>query len=198
MTALISIAQLAWWRKSDGVLQPSGVLSPAIIFDRNLPVSFHKLTIKTAVKSLLFGTFCCTLPDMRDTIYAMKTTQIFMLCLVACTLLAGCATHQTNVVRQTLQTYQVGVTKFKDFKKDADLIELAHQTNSPLPSIRYEVSKESPWKLYGQGEESTFHNWVFTKKWKYEVGDSKNKICTLWFDANGTLVNISMDVSAMP
>ena len=119
----------------------------------------------------------------------MKFTHIFILCWGLFSV--GCATQQKNVVRQTLQSYQVGVTKFKDFKRDARLIDVSHQTSTPLQSRSYSLPPDSPWKLYGKGEDVSFRKGTFSHKWKFVVGDAEGAVCALWFDSSGTLVDIS-------
>ena len=42
---------------------------------------------------------------------------------MATALLVACHSQPSDVVRKTIQTYQVGVTTFADFKKDASLEE---------------------------------------------------------------------------
>ena len=119
----------------------------------------------------------------------MKFAHIFGFCFSL--FLVGCATQQTSVVRQTLQSYQVGVTKFKDFKRDAGFIDVSHQTDTAIQARRYGVPVGSPWKLYGEGQDTSFRNGTFSQKWKFVVGDTDGAISTLWFDSSGTLVDIS-------
>ena len=121
----------------------------------------------------------------------MRLIQILTVCSGIGILCAGCASQQPNTVRQTLQSYQVGVTKFKDFKRDAGLIELSHKADEGLQAQRYGVPLESRWKLYGEGQNASFSHWSSTFTWKFVVGDTDEAICTLWFDASGTLVAIS-------
>ena len=119
----------------------------------------------------------------------MRFAHIFILC--SGLLFAGCATQQTSVVQQTLQSYRVGVTKFDDFKRDAGLVELPSQVDSPQQAGRYKVPVGSPWRLYSQGQSSNFQHWTWTQKWSFVVGDTNEALSTLWFDASGTLVDIS-------
>ncbi len=78
-----------------------------------------------------------------------------------------------DVVRKTIQTYQIGVTTFTDFKKDANLEEMkpvsdkptTHQyldpqlgsMDSKIPGALpiYTTGENSPWKILEQGAESS-------------------------------------------
>jgi hypothetical protein len=78
-----------------------------------------------------------------------------------------------DVVRKTIQTYQVGVTTFTDFKEDAKLEEMKPDSNkTPTHSYLnpeldsmdtkfpgalpfYTTSENSPWKILEQGAESS-------------------------------------------
>jgi len=119
----------------------------------------------------------------------MKIAHIFCLCLSIG--LVGCAERQTRSVGRSLQSYHAGVTEFKDFKRDAALVELPGQTDPVLPARSYTVPAGSPWKLYGRVYERGGYTWVTSRKWKFVVGDTNGAIATLSFESNGALIGIT-------
>jgi hypothetical protein len=93
-------------------------------------------------------------------------------------LMAACGSQPSDVVRKTIQTYQIGVTTFADFKKDASLEEMKPDSDKPpthsylnpeLDSVDskmpggsqfYTTSKKNPWQILEQNTESVseFHS----------------------------------------
>jgi hypothetical protein len=117
--------------------------------------------------------------------------------------IAGCASPRpnVNVVANTLQTYRVGKTTFKDFKGDSGLVvrELPKQQSylNPSPQLEpktqtvYVVPKGSPWKIYETGQNWSLLNGNFSQSTRFVVGDNDRPISILAFDGKGNLTGIS-------
>jgi hypothetical protein len=123
-------------------------------------------------------------------------------------LLSGCVAPRDNQVRQKLNVYQIGVTRFEDFQKDAGLVLIerdspataprhSYLNPNPTPSqsmqppklVSYATPKGSAWKIVEQKHETHFSFPKSAKnydKWSFVVGDKRGPICILIFEA-GTL-----------
>jgi hypothetical protein len=131
----------------------------------------------------------------------MLATGLALLILVT-----SCASPgpRSDIVRQRLATYQVGQTKFDEFKRDAGLAQVERPAPTVPPSYLHPnraswfpqtqttwVSQNHPWRIYEAGQYSAVHARKFTQHWKFVVGDLTQPISILTFNGQGILVNIS-------
>jgi hypothetical protein len=106
-----------------------------------------------------------------------------------------------------LETYQVGVTKFGEFRKDAGLVLVKRPVDigpqhsylfphsdppageSPRVYTTYAAPKTGLWKIVEEGEEVHLSNGKFSNRWSFVVGDAGGPICVLRF-TDGTLTEL--------
>jgi len=116
--------------------------------------------------------------------------------------MAGCVSPRptVNVVANTLQTYRVGQTTFKNFKSDSGLVITVFPKQEYLkPSSQLDsktqvvdtVPKDSAWKIYETRRTSTLVNGNLSQSAQFVVGDHQKPISILTFDDKGNLTNIS-------
>jgi hypothetical protein len=122
--------------------------------------------------------------------------------------ISGCATSPSggNSVGETLKSYQVGKTTFRDFKRDARLTfevrtvdnpnarrSYLHPNSQPKKITRegWVVSPGSPWKIYETGNYWFYGTGPEGKKSvderSYVVGDTKRPMMILTFEGETTL-----------
>ncbi len=111
----------------------------------------------------------------------------------------GCASPRLDEVRRTLATYQVGITTFADFRRDAD-VDLheppppkSRSYLGPPPSFPrggyYLAAKSSAWRIFEQRQSYSFAHGTNSYGLALVVGDVHEPICILTFH-NGTLSEI--------
>lgn len=136
----------------------------------------------------------------------MKATVRPVICIIMPLLALGCAsTREKHTVNETLQKYQVGVTKYSDFRNDTGLVELEAQNQTsyltPQPQTalawapqthrEYKLPKNSQWKIYQIGESVHVEHWKITANRRFVVGDRKTPLCILSFNEAGILTDKS-------
>ena len=131
----------------------------------------------------------------------MSPVRLPVVQLILGGLLLGCSSPRRTVVTQTLHTYQVGTTKFDNFRRDTQMVlqEVAppetKQRRYLEPAVTfkmrsYKTPQASPWKIYEQNQTSSgpligarYH------QQKFVVGDANGPVAVLAF-TNGTLSEI--------